>query len=68
MSDCKASSQSGTRINKKVDAGTSPVPEYGDPVRYWNAPAGMLRPECSGTGLRYMMPECRCPVMPMVET
>jgi hypothetical protein len=22
-------------------------------------------PECSGTGLRYRMPECRCPALPL---
>ncbi len=42
MSECPASSQSGTGMNKNADAGTSQVPE------------------CSGTGLRYRMPECRC--------
>jgi hypothetical protein len=37
MSDCPASSQSGTGMNKYSDARTSSVPE------------------CSGTGLRYMI-------------
>jgi hypothetical protein len=31
---CSASSQSGTGMNKNSDAGTSPVLELGDPVRY----------------------------------
>ncbi len=34
MPDCPASGQSGTVINKNAEAGTSPVPEQGDPVRY----------------------------------
>ncbi len=38
MSDCPQSSQSGTGMNKKSDAGTSRVPEQGDPIRYRNAP------------------------------
>ncbi len=40
MSDCLASVQSGTEMNKNADAGTSPVTESGDPVLYRN---GMLR-------------------------
>jgi hypothetical protein len=50
------SSQSGTGMNRNADYGTSLVPELGDPVRFRNAPV----PKCSGTGLRYRMPECRC--------
>ncbi len=38
MPDCQASDQSDTWMKKNTDAGTSPVPEYGDPLRYRNAP------------------------------
>ncbi len=41
-----ASSQSGTGMNKTSDAGTSPVPEEGDPVRYRNAPVPDWDPGC----------------------
>ncbi len=34
MSDCPASGQSGTGMNKNADTGTSPVPESGDTVLY----------------------------------
>jgi hypothetical protein len=34
ISDCPASCQFGTGMNKNAHAGTSPVPEEGDPVRY----------------------------------
>jgi hypothetical protein len=54
MSDCPASSQSGTGMNRNADAGTSPVPEKWDPVRYRNAQdraeiqdAGMPMPAAS---------------------
>jgi hypothetical protein len=50
MPDCPASGQSGTGMNKNSDAVTISV-QKGDPVRY------LL--ECSGTGLRYRMPESR---------
>jgi hypothetical protein len=63
MSDCPASSQSGTRMNKNANAGTNGI-RGSSPVL-----------ECSGTGLRYRMPEyrcrrhrprSRCPAMPLL--
>ncbi len=38
MSDCLAFRQSGNGTEKNSDAGTSPVPEWGDPVWHQNAP------------------------------
>ncbi len=37
MSDFLASGQSGTRMNKNADTGTSPVLKEGDPFQYRNA-------------------------------
>jgi hypothetical protein len=36
MPDCPASNESDTGMKKNSDAGTSPVPQLGDPVRHGN--------------------------------
>ncbi len=51
ISDCPASSQSGTGMNKSADAGISPVPKYGDPVRYRNAPVPDWDTGCRNAGM-----------------
>jgi hypothetical protein len=53
-----ASSQLCNRRKNNVDGGTSSVPETQSGTRI-RGPVHAV-PECSGTRLRFQMPECRC--------